>query len=65
MIDSQEPTDPFIAKTPWVVSFLLVVAIGLVIVSINSREWVPLLMCAGLVIMSLIFFGRWRRWKQQ
>lgn len=57
--------EPDLARTPWLVAFLLVVAVGLAIVSITKGGGVWLPFSVALVILAVFYLAQWRRWKKR
>ncbi len=60
-----ESSDPGIEYTPWLVPLMLAIAVvsAIVVIASEGWEWLPVPM-VGL-ILSGVYFRRWRRWRKQ
>ncbi|WP_139142789.1 hypothetical protein [Humibacillus sp. DSM 29435] len=65
MAPPNESSDPGIQYTPWLVPFLLAMAVVSAIVLIASARWEWLPVPVVALILSGVYFRRWRGWRKQ
>lgn len=57
--------DPGIEYTPWLIALMLATVVGSEIVIIAKERWEWLTVPAMVLILSVVYFRRWLRWRKR